>query len=276
MNRRDLYEQGQRAFGDWHRTRDQRSLDAAVQAFQAGLALPRSSSDEPGLGQFAMELSAALTEGSEAELPGYTDRAVDVSSKLLERIRNVPPIWTTRGYNRMLRYTRHGSLDDLNGAIGDFRQALSLTTPDDPQVYRRTVNLSWASEARYDRLQAHGEEYRIVYVNGVERWRGPRDLVFPISLLDALLVPDNGHPPPPRDEVPKMKRNLANLLTKYALDVKLRTRPDRVADLGRAVSLLQEAMTETVPGSPDHTSVAVSLVATVEQGRDAGLLPPGA
>jgi hypothetical protein len=43
----------------------------------------------------------------------------------------------------------------------------------------------------------------------------------------------------------------------------------------RSVALLQEAIAEVPPGSFDQTTIANSLVATVEQGRAAGLLPPG-
>ena len=129
--------------------------------------------------------------------------------------------------------------------------------------------MSWASEERFDRLLARGEQFVLVEMDGIERWLGPRDLVSPISLLESLLAPGSGRPPAPRRDLPEMKRNLANLLTKNALFVAARARQDRVADLHRAVRLLQEAMTETVPGSSVHDSVAHSLVVTVEKGGDA-------
>ena len=181
----------------------------------------------------------------------------------------MPELWTSRGYNRMLRYKRRGSLADLDGAIADFEQALAGTPAGDPHIYRRAVNMSWASEERFDRLLARGEKFVLIEMDGVERWRGPRDLVSPILLLESLLGPDNGRPPASGPEVPEIKRNLANLLTKYALFVEARAHQDRVADLNRAVRLLQEAMTETVPGSFEHNSIAQSLVVTVEKGGDA-------
>jgi hypothetical protein len=129
--------------------------------------------------------------------------------------------------------------------------------------------MSWASEERFDRLLARGEQFVLVEIDGIERWLGPRDLVSPISLLESLLAPDNGRPPASSQDRPEMKRNLANLLTKNALFVEARAYQDRVADLHRAVRLLQEAMTETVPGSSEHDSIAHSLVVTVEKGGDA-------
>jgi CHAT domain len=269
VDRQQHYERGQRALEDWHRTHAQRSLDAAVEAFRAALALPWDGSERPQPAECAQDMLTALTEGSEAGLAGYTDEAINVTSQLLERVVTVPSLWTTRGYNRMLRYKRHGSLADLDGAVADFEQALARTPTGDPHVYRRAVNMSWASEERFDRLLARGEQFVQVEVDGIERWLGPRDLVSPISLLELLLASDNGRPPPSPQEVPEIKRNLANLLTKYALFLEARAVQDRVADLSRAVRLLQEAMTETLPGSFEHNSSAESLVANVEKGEDA-------
>ena len=112
-------------------------------------------------------------------------------------------------------------------------------------------------------------------VDGEERWRGPRDLVIPIHSLDSLLDPSQGHPAAPDGTIPKIKRSLGDLLCRYAVNVKMRPADDRTRDINRAVALLQEAMTESAPGSFDYTTAASSLVATVEQGRAAGLLPPG-
>ena len=275
MDRHQHYERGLRALDDWHRTHAKQSLDAAVDAFRETLALPWDGSERPQPAECAQDLLNALNEGSEVDLAGYTDQAITVTSQLLERISSMPWLWTNRGYNRMLRYKRHGSLGDLDGAVADFEQALAGTPAGDPHVYRRAVNMSWASEERFDRLQARGEPFVLVEVDGIERWLGPRDLVSPISLLDSLLAPDNGRPPASPEDLPEMKRNLANLLTKYALFVADRPHQDRAADLNRAVQLLQEAMTETVPGSAKHNSVAQSLVVTVEKGEDAlGALGP--
>jgi tetratricopeptide (TPR) repeat protein len=269
VDRQQHYEQGQRALNDWHSTHAQRSLDIAVEAFRATLALPWNGSERPQPAECAQDMVTALTEGSEADLAGYTDEAINVTSQLLDRVTTVPELWTSRGYNRMLRYKRHGSLADLDGAVADFEQALAGTPAGDPHIYRRAVNVSWASEERFDRLLARGEQFVLIEMDGVKRWEGPRDLVSPIFLLESLLAPDNGRPPASGQEVPEIKRNLANLLTKYALFVEARAHQDRVADLNRAVRLLQEAMTETVPGSSQHNSIAQSLVVTVEKGGDA-------
>jgi tetratricopeptide (TPR) repeat protein len=268
VDRQQHYEQGQRALADWRSTHARQSLDAAVEAFRATLALPWNGTERPQPAECAQGMVTALTEGSEADLAGYTDEAINVTSQLLERVATVPWLWTSRGYNRMLRYKRQGSLGDLDGAVADFEQALAETPAGDPHIYRRAVNMSWASEERFDRLLARGEQFVIVEMDGIERWRGPRDLVSPITLLELLLAADNGRPPASGQEVPEIKRNLANLLTKYALFVEARAHQDRVADLSRAVRLLQEAMTETVPGSFEHNSIAQSLVANVEKGGD--------
>jgi hypothetical protein len=272
MNRPELYEQARRAIDQWHRTRDKQSLDAAVQRYRDIMALPWNGSEIPAPGQCVREMTTALTEGSEAELPGYTDDAINVATQLLARVDTVPELWTARGYNRMLRYARLNNLDDVNGAVTDFKQAVAHTAADDAQIYLRTLNVAWASEARFDRLKAVGEKYRAIEVGGVERWRGPRDLVLPIWMIESLLAPDNGHPPAPAEVLPRLKRNLANLLTRYALHVELRPQQERAHDFQRAVALLQEGMVETKPGSFDHDTIAGSLVATVEQGRAAGLL----
>ena len=132
-------------------------------------------------------MTTALTEGSEAELPGYTDEAINVATQLLAHVDTVPELWTTRGYNRMLRYARLNHLDDVNGTVTDFKQAVAHTAADDAQILVRSLNVAWASEARFDRLKAVGEEYRVIEVDGVERWRGPRDLVLPIWMIEALL-----------------------------------------------------------------------------------------
>ena len=69
----------------------------------------------------------------------------------------------------MLRFVRHGSIDDLNGAVLDFEQSLVSTVPGDAEVYRRTLwNVAWASEARFDRVGAKGQDYRVIQVDGVE------------------------------------------------------------------------------------------------------------
>jgi hypothetical protein len=267
----DLHRQGERAFTEWQATHSQESLDAAIRAFRSAFALPWSRTEEQV--QCLADLIKALSAGAQTGSDSYTNEVIDLVSQALSVAGNDPFLLGTRGYNLMLRYTRHGSLEDLNTAVVDFKKALAATPPGDVEIYRRVLNVAWASEARFDRLRAHGEQYMVIQQHGVERWRGPRDLVHPISLLETLLGPDNTLPPAPPGVLPQLKRNLANLLSRYALYVQQRSLSSRRADMGRSVSLLQEAMTETPPDSFDHVTAAQSLVATVQQGRAAGLLP---
>jgi hypothetical protein len=266
----DLLKQGERAFTEWQTTRSQESLDAAIRALRSAFALPWSRTEDQV--QCLGDLIKALSAGAENGSDSYTNEVIDLVSQVLPVAGNDPFLLGTRGYNLMLRYTRHGSVEDLNTAVVDFKKALAATPPGDVEMYRRVLNVAWASEARFDRLLAHGEQYMVIQLDGVERWRGPRDLVQPISLLERLLGPDNTLPPAPPGILPKLKRNLANLLSRYALYVQQRPLAGRQADMRRSVALLQEAMTETAPGSFDHVTAAQSLVATVEQGRAAGLL----
>jgi hypothetical protein len=145
VDRRQHYEQGQRALNDWRSTNAKHSLDAAVEAFRTTLALPWNGSERPQPAECAQDMLTALTEGSEAGLRGYTDEAINVPSQLLERVATVPSLWTTRGYNRMLRYKRQGSLADLDGAVTDFEQALARTPAGDAHVYRRAYRGSSAA-----------------------------------------------------------------------------------------------------------------------------------
>jgi hypothetical protein len=214
----------------------------------------------------------ALQAGAEAGSDQDCDEAINLITALPPTVRELPFVIGTRGYCAMLRYTRHGSLDDLTMAVIDFKKAIATTPVGDRDLYLRALNLAWASEARFDRLGARGEDCQIIEIDGIERWRGPRDLVLPISLLDGLLRADHPAAPAPPEVVPRIKRNLGNLLCRYALAVKARPAAARQVDLARAVTLLQQAMTETEPGSFDYKTAAASLIATVEQGQAAGLL----
>jgi hypothetical protein len=213
------------------------------------------------------KLSAQSVGGSEQA----TRETIELASRLLT-LGEVPYLWSTRGYSLMLQFVRHGSLEDLTGAVVDFKRAVAATPPGDVEVYRRVLNMAWASEARYDVVGAQGKPFMVIQVDGVERWRGPRDLVHPISALERLLATDTELPPGSPDLITKIKRNLANLLSRYALDVDVRPKDERVRDMRRAVELLEQALGEATPGSADHRTIANSLVATVEQGRAAGLL----
>jgi CHAT domain-containing protein len=142
VDRQYYYEQAQRALQDWRTSRDKERLDAAVETFRVALALPWNGSEEPGPAHFMEGMMAALTEGAEADLAGYTDNAINVTSQFIDLVNSVPTLWANRGYNRKLRYDRHGNLDDLNGAIADFEEAVLLSSSDDPRIHERTLRLA--------------------------------------------------------------------------------------------------------------------------------------
>ncbi len=272
----DLLAEGNRAIAQWQASRDPASLDAAIRAFRAAVNLPwgRSMDRTQCLANLIQALQAGADAGSDQSgSDRYCDEAINLITALPPTVRDLPFVIGTRGYCAMLRYSRHGSLDDVTMAVTDFKKAVAATTVDDQEIYRRTLNLAWASEARFDRLGARGEQYLVIESDGVERWRGPRDLVLPISLLENLLAESQPTVPCPPAVIPQIKRNLANMLCKYALAVKARPVSARRADMARAVTLLQQAMTQAEPGSLAYKTVASSLVAVVEQGQAAGLLP---
>ena len=268
---RELDEQGERALAAWQATRSPESLDTAIRLFRSAYAIPQSDAAERArcLEHLVSALSASAQNGSDAA----TSELIELVSGLLPAADDDPVLLGIRGYNLMLRYVRHGSLEDLNTAVVDFKKAVAATPAGSIELYRRLLNVSWASEARFDRLHGRGEQYMVIQQDGVERWRGPRDLVHPILLLETALGPDNELPPAPPGVLPQIKRNLGNLLSRYARYVEQRPVSARQADMRRAVVLLQEAMAETAPGTFDHDSAAQSLVAAVQQGRGAGLLP---
>jgi hypothetical protein len=274
----DLLAEGNRAIAQWRVSRDPAGLDAAIGAFRAAVNLPwdRSMDRTQCLANLIQSLQAGAGAGSgQSGSDQYCDEAINLITALPPDVRDLPFVIGTRGYCAMLRYSRHGSLDDVSMAVTDFKKAVAATPAGDQEIYRRTLNLAWACEARFDRLGARGEQYLVIESDDVERWRGPRDLVFPISLLENLLAGSQPAVPGPPAVVPQIKRNLANMLCKLALTVKARPVPARRADLARAVALLQQAMTEAEPGSLDHKTAATSLVAVVEQGQAAGLLRAG-
>jgi hypothetical protein len=228
-----------------------------------------------GQAEDLLNLIQQLQAGAAAGSDQHCDEAINLITGLPPEIRDQPFVIGSRGYCAMVRYKRHGSFDDLTMAVTDFKKAVAATASGDQAIYLRALNVAWASEERFDRLGARGEQYLAITIDGVERWRGPRDLVFPISLLESLLAGSRPDVPCPPEVLPRIKRNLANMLCKYALAVKARPVASRQADLARAVTLLQQAMTEAEPGSFDYTTTATSLVAVVEQGQAAGLLPTG-
>lgn len=190
-----------------------------------------------------------------------------------------PVSFGNEGYALMLRFFGRGVPEDLTGAVVAFKKALGSTAVDDVDYYRRALDLSWACETRFDRFGAAGQDYMVVQIDGVERWRGPRDLVLPIHVIEQLLGPDNGRPPGPPDILTRLRRNQANLLTRYALSVRLRPAADQLHDMQRAVSLLEDALREAADDSEDQLTIAASLIAAVEQAHAAeaaGELPAGA
>lgn len=267
----DRLADGRRAYSQWQATGSQQSLDAAISAYRSAWPGPWSRAEDAG--QCLAELVQALSAGAQAGSDVYTTEVIDLMNQVIPPAgQDNPVMFGTRGFALMLRYTRHGSLDDLNAAVVDFKKSLAATPDGDIEKYRRVLNVAWASEARFDRVRARGEHDVGIQMHGVERWRGPRDLVYPILLIESLLGPDNVLPPAPPAVVPQLKRNLGNLLSRYAQFVTDRPLEARKADMNRAVTLLQEALTESAPGSFDHSTTAQSLVAAVQQGRAAGLL----
>jgi len=267
----DRLADGRHAYSLWQATGSQQSLDAAIGALRSALPGPWRTAQDAA--QCLAELVQALSAGAQAGSDRYTTEVIDLMNRVIPVAGQDDPVMLgTRGFALMLRYTRHGSLDDLNAAVLDFKKSLAATPAGDIEKYRRVLNVAWASEARFDRLRARSEQYLGIQVDGVERLRGPRDLVHPIFLIESLLGPDNVLPPAPPGVVPQLKRNLGNLLSRYAQFVAQRPLEDRKANMNRAVTLLQEALTETEPGSFDHSTTAQSLVAAVQQGRAARLL----
>ena len=127
MDRQRPYEQGLRAVDEWRRTHAKQSLDAAVEAFRAILALPWDGSGRPEPAECVRDMLTALNEGSEIGLAGYTDEAISVTSQLLEQITTMLWLWTNRGYNlipaRIAARTRQrAAAGDSPGAAGDEAQ----------------------------------------------------------------------------------------------------------------------------------------------------------
>lgn len=187
--------------------------------------------------------------------------------------------WGRIGHERMRAFLAGGAAEDLDAAVKAFKQALAATGAGDVEYYRHALDLSWACESRFDRFGARGQQYMVAPAAGGGEWRGPRDLVLPILVLDALLGPGNQRPPAPAEMVPRLQRNLANLLARYSLRVRRRPAADRLRDLRRAVSLLEQALGGAQPESEDELTIASSLLAALEQAQaaeEAADLPAGA
>jgi tetratricopeptide (TPR) repeat protein len=254
-----------------YRLKQWEHLDAAIDALRRALAL--TGEGQRDYLKCVIDLARALSARVEAHAgDSDTDEVIALLGRALTMI-DLPVLRHTRGYQLMLRYLRKGGLTDLTTAVQDFLDAVANTPPGDVEIYNRALNAAWASGERFDRTGGLGETYRVISVDGVERWRGPGDLVVPIQLLDSLLVPDDSRPPPPPQIVPALKRNLANLLVAYAVSVRVRPHADRAGDLSRAIDLLQQALAEVAPGSQDYVTIVNSLFAALETARRPGLVP---
>jgi hypothetical protein len=204
--------------------------------------------------------------------PADTDRLIAGLSEVI-RLADEPFLYHKRGRNLMTRYIRAGSSADLDAAIADFSHAFAeLGRRRDGEIHNVGLDLSWAHETRYDLRRGRGEDF-LIYVDensGVELLNGPPDLVTPIYLLEGLLAQD-GRPqvprtgPPPPELAWREKRNLANLLRKYA-DATARSRSpqDRARDSARAVELLRQAWDEVPADSGEYGSVIASLIVALQ------------
>jgi tetratricopeptide (TPR) repeat protein len=264
----DLRDQGRQLFAIWRAGREPGFLDASVKTFEQALAaVPGTAPNERA--SYEWELAVALRDRFLLR-PGAADndRLIDLLSQVM-RVADTPFLRRSRGRCLMHRYTRTGSSADLDAAIADFSRAFT------DQAHRRSdeihtlgIDLSWARETRFDLRRGRGEGTQVYWdVNsGVEVLRGPPDLVSSIYLLEGLLaqddrdtVPSTGPPPP--DLAWREKRNLANLLLKYA-DATDGSRPpaERARDSARAVELLVQARDEMPAESAEYGSVISSLI----------------
>ena len=271
MSSKQSLARGLESLGEWRRSRSLASLDAAIDAFRNARLLG------PGTPEGLDACLAAERDALGMRLalaPRRTDLD-DIIVAITEAVglSDMPDRHGDLGYYRMLRYFQRGSIDDLNAGVVEFKKALSTTAPGDIERYARVLNVAWASEARYDRKGARDEEYQVILVDGEERWRGPRDLVHPIYLLELALIPQPGWAPPPSALVPRLKRNLANLLVRYGRDLATRTSDERAADITRAVRLLEEALAESAPDSEDFVTCANSLWAAIGTAERVGFVP---
>jgi len=211
------------------------------------------------------------------------DRLIVLLGQLTRVVGN--PDWhRKRGRCLMSRYVRAGSSADLDAAIADFAKAFTeFGRQRSDGIYLAGLDLSWARETRFDLRQGRDEDFVTYWDadNGVRLLSGPPDLVTPIYLLEGLFAQD-GRPdvprtgPPSPDLVPRLKRNLANLLRKYAeATVKSRAPQDRAGDVERAVELLLQALDEMPASSGEYASVVSSLIVALEAGPQREPAPGG-
>jgi hypothetical protein len=266
---------GLQAWASWGADKSPASLDQAIEALRTArdIGLPVAEDVVACLDVLRHALDARLHSQPDNRQRNL-DELVDVSASLIGLVDLVdqPVQRGSRGYYLMLRYFLRGAMDDLDAAVVDFKKALSATPAGDGARYRRVLNVAWASEIRYDQKGARAEEPRVISIDGEERWRGPRDLVVPISQLDLALVPEPGREPAPPDVSLRLHRNLGNLLVRYGLDVTKRPEEQRAADIVRAIGLLDDALTRSAAGSEDFVTCANSLYGAVAAADDLGFV----
>ena len=274
----ELRDEGRRMFAAWQARQEPGLLDAAITNFQEAVANPG------GLHGDQLQIIGDLLKALAMRFQLRSDNS-DLDGLisllgLLLRIEEDRTILHRRGRYLMTRYFRKGSTADLNSAVLDFKKALAAAgKAGDATVYEYALDMAWACETRFDLLRGRtGESENVWDGSGVERWRGPRDLVAPIHALDSLL-PADGHPPvpsmgpPPPELVPRMKADLASLLSKYAVNVTNRPPSDRAQDWARAVDLLKEALDEAPAGSEAYVLVINNLLGVLEMGQDPEAIP---
>jgi hypothetical protein len=265
-----LFKRGAQDFTRWHTTGNIHRLESALEALRQARHLPWRSPEVFAL--CLMMTVAALeehiqTRPDSAEPDG--DQLIEALTAWLTQdnvvVVDEPSVRGKRGWYLMHRYLSRRSFADLNEAVLDFKKALATTTPGDPALYWRALNMAWACEERFDITQSRGQDYQRVVLDDASRnlhldLTGPYDLVHPISILESALVPDPTRPPAPPLALAAIKRNLANLLRKYAIHVRAnRSAEVRIADLHRAIDLLEQALAESAQDPQQQITVAVSL-----------------
>jgi hypothetical protein len=268
----DLFETGTQAYGRWQATGSLDQLEIAIRDFSRARYLPwRSLSSLPR----CLEISVVALEQHQQAQPQSVrpdrDELIEVLTVLQaldDAATDTAWSYGQRGWHLMLRYMVLRSFTDLNDAVVDFKTALARSKRDDPQIYRRALNVAWACEERFDFTQARGQSFRTIIMDDPSlnlhlELTGPYDLVLPMSRLEPLLVPEPERAPPPPLALTAIKRNLANLLVKNATHSRARPADARASDLRRAVRLLEEALAESAPDPELEGTVLGSLEAAL-------------
>lgn len=267
----ERFEQGSRDHVLWKSTGNVRDLESALEQLRQARYLPwRSEEKLPACLALTVD---ALEEHLEARpecVDADRDQLIEVLT-VMECLADAGSadkalIHSKRGWQRMLRYISKRSFDDLNDAVVDFKTALSLTPADSTSRYVHALNVAWSCEERFDRTQSRGQQYRRLVIDDPSLdfhfdMTGPYDLVVPISHLESLLVRDPVRQPPSPLMSAQIKRNLANMLRKYAVHVRVeRSAEQRIADLQQAVDLLQQALDE----SEEDRQLQLTVVSSLE------------